>query len=484
MHRDDGGCGFGGRGWGGFVFGGFACVLYQGKTADGLPLALIVELKIVFRQVADGAAGGVAHNHRDKHDIYFGSKRCGVFGRWSLRHRKHAVVTIVAGGGGNHGSTNGCLIGLEVEMRLTVLFLAAASLVAQTPEPGDARGWMNRGVQAYRNAQYAEAVEDFRRAIEIDPSNMNARLYLATAYMTMYVPGVDSPENRDHAERTRAEFLRVLELNPNDKTALASLASLSYQEAQGLANRDDKVRKLDESRDWNQKLLAVDPQNKEAYYTLAVIDWVKWYPAYMEARAQLGMGVKDPGPFPDGDVRRRLEAEYGQVLEDGIANLNKALAIDPEYDDAMAYMNLLIRQRADLRLTKDEYKQDIAEADRWVERSFEAKRAKAITPPPQARNDISRYRFSGNLQSATLVHKVDPVYPPLAKQARVQGTVRFTAIIGKNGSVSNLQLVSGHPLLVAAAQEAVKKWVYRPTLLNGEPVEVVTQIDVPFSLPQ
>jgi len=88
------------------------------------------------------------------------------------------------------------------------------------------------------------------------------------------------------------------------------------------------------------------------------------------------------------------------------------------------------------------------------------------------------------VQAANLIRRVVPQYPPLAKQARVQGTVRFTAIIGKDGTIQNLQLISGHPLLVAAAEEAVKQWQYKPTLLNGEPVEVVTQIDVNFTLSQ
>ena len=74
------------------------------------------------------------------------------------------------------------------------------------------------------------------------------------------------------------------------------------------------------------------------------------------------------------------------------------------------------------------------------------------------------------------------MYPALAKQARIQGVVRFSVVIGRDGSISNVQLVSGHPLLVAAAQEAVKQWTYKPTLLNGAPVEVVTQIDIVFSL--
>jgi protein TonB len=107
-------------------------------------------------------------------------------------------------------------------------------------------------------------------------------------------------------------------------------------------------------------------------------------------------------------------------------------------------------------------------------------------PPPKVEKPITpqRIRVGGNVQAANLVRKVTPVYPPLAKQARIQGTVRFTAIIGKDGTIQNLQLVSGHPLLVSAAQDAVRQWVYKPTLLNGEPVEVVTQIDVNFTLSQ
>lgn len=385
-------------------------------------------------------------------------------------------------------------------MRLsTILLLVATSVVAQTPEPTDARVWLNVGVQAFRNARYSEAVGDFRKAVELDPSNINAHLYLATAFMTQYIPGVESPENIAYAEQARAEFQRVLELNANDKTALASLASLSYQEAQGLPLLDQKLRKLDESRDWNQRLLAVDPQAKEAYYTLAVIGWLKWYPAYMEARSHLGMRPEDPGPFPDPNVRRQLNLDYGQILADAITNLNKALAIDPQYDDAMAYMNLLIRERADLRDSPDEYKQDIAAANEWVQKALDTKRLKAQNgistsssapppppPPPPAGNGQTpqRIRVGGGVQASNLLYKVDPVYPPLAKQARIQGTVRFTAIIGKDGHVNNLQLVSGHPLLVQAGQEAVKQWVYKPTLLNGEPVEVVTQLDVSFTLSQ
>jgi protein TonB len=105
---------------------------------------------------------------------------------------------------------------------------------------------------------------------------------------------------------------------------------------------------------------------------------------------------------------------------------------------------------------------------------------KKEAPPPRQ----ERIRVGGNVQAANLIRKITPQYPPLAKQARISGTVRFTAIIGKDGAVQNLQLVSGHPLLVEAARQAVSQWQYKPTLLNGEPVEVVTQIDVNFTLSQ
>ena len=114
----------------------------------------------------------------------------------------------------------------------------------------------------------------------------------------------------------------------------------------------------------------------------------------------------------------------------------------------------------------------------------------AAPPPPPPVKEAPKpvtpkqIRVGGNVQSAKLIKRPTPVYPPLAKQARIQGTVRFNAIIGKEGAIQNLTLVSGHPLLVPSATEAVRQWVYQPTLLNGEPVEVVTQIDVNFTLSQ
>jgi periplasmic protein TonB len=104
--------------------------------------------------------------------------------------------------------------------------------------------------------------------------------------------------------------------------------------------------------------------------------------------------------------------------------------------------------------------------------------------PPPPKPTASRIRQGGSVQAALLINRVQPVYPPLARQTRIAGTVRLHALISKQGTVESLEVLSGHPLLVRAAMDAVQQWKYKPTLLNGEPVEVDTTIDVIFSLNQ
>jgi protein TonB len=103
-------------------------------------------------------------------------------------------------------------------------------------------------------------------------------------------------------------------------------------------------------------------------------------------------------------------------------------------------------------------------------------------PPPPKAVTPKRIRVGGQVESAKLIFRPNPEYPQLAKMARIQGTVRLEAIISKDGTIQDLHVVSGHPLLVKAALDAVSRWRYQPTLLNGEPVEVVTEVDVNFTL--
>lgn len=104
------------------------------------------------------------------------------------------------------------------------------------------------------------------------------------------------------------------------------------------------------------------------------------------------------------------------------------------------------------------------------------------TAPPKAKASVEKRLRVTSMEASQFIRRVQPEYPALAKQTHVQGTVEFTAVIGKTGAIENLRLLRGHPLLVNAARQAILQWRYRPTLLNGEPVEVVTNIVVNFTL--
>jgi len=112
----------------------------------------------------------------------------------------------------------------------------------------------------------------------------------------------------------------------------------------------------------------------------------------------------------------------------------------------------------------------------------------APPPPPKPEThpatQSAPIRVGGDVQMAKLIRKVMPIYPPLARSARISGTVHLIGTIGKDGTIHDLQLIGGHPLLTHAAMEAVAQWVYAPTMLNGQPVEVIAPIEVNFTLGQ
>jgi TonB family protein len=368
-------------------------------------------------------------------------------------------------------------------MRTLALLMVATALAAQ--DPVDFSGWMDRGVQEFQAAHYAAAVAAFERAVAIDASNVNGQLYLATAYMQQFIPGAESAKNQRLADAARMHFLRVLDLDRSNVVALASIASLFLNE-----------RKWDDALQWYEKLVAVEPNNAHAYYSMGFIGWSKWYPAYGKARADLGMRQEEPGPIKDADVRADLTARYGPVIDSGLRALEKALEIRPDYDDAMAYMNLLVRERADLRDSAEECQRDVAIADEWVNKALATKRAKAERrsldsqmavpapppppPPPPERaqkDDPRRIVIGGAVMKDKLIRAVPPVYPN-EPGVRVKGDVQLSIVIDKQGRVTEIKAISGHPLLVRAAIDAVKQWEYQPTLLNGQPVEVETLVEM------
>lgn len=250
------------------------------------------------------------------------------------------------------------------------------------------RDRINQGIQAYKNAKYQDAIDDFKSAIALDPTNPNAKVYLATAYMAQWIPGAESQENAQLAKAAKDELLDVLKADPKNTVALAYLAQLAYNQA-GSLQGDAKIAKFDEARDWNLKLTQADPKNAQAFYSLGVIAWAKWYPALMKARADLGMKPEDPGPIKDKKVKEELKAKYSATIQEGIDSLKKALDADPQYDDAMAYLNLLIRERADLADSPQEYKQQIEVADQWVQKALDTKKAKAAKAAQTAAGGIT-----------------------------------------------------------------------------------------------
>lgn len=374
---------------------------------------------------------------------------------------------------------------------LFVLFvIAAGGAFAQTPTT--AVEWRNRGIQLYREGKYADAAHAFQQSVTLQPDNAPSHLYLGTALMMQFVPGAAIPGNSDFADRAAAEFRTVLELEPDNAIAIESLASLAYHRATAATPYNQQY--LDEAADWNRKLVENEPENKGAYYSLGVISWCKFYPELMQARNHFGMKPETPGPLPDSSTRHDLMTRFGGVIEEGMVSLRHALDLDPDYFDAMAYLNLLIRERADLRDTPGEYQKDVAVADEWMHKAVEVKRrqspATATVPPPPPPPPSRPMRPSYGVPPAPtaalvqnppdLITKVEPVYPPLARQAQVRGVVQFQVTIGRDGKVKNIQLLSGHPLLVVAATQALKQWVYRPTFVNGEAVEVVTHAELEF----
>ena len=265
----------------------------------------------------------------------------------------------------------------RIALILAVVSLLGVMVLLTGCQKLKARDELNQGVTAYKNQKYADAVEHFKLAVELDPEFPTARLYLAMSYFSQFIPGATSEDNVKMARSAEAEFKKVLDANPNDEIAIESLASLYYNEAQGESSLDAKIEKLNVATEWYDKLIQLNPNKKEAYYTMGVIAWAKTYPRRMTARSDLGMKPDAPGPIKDKKKLEELRSKNLDAVEKGIEYLDKAIQIDNEYDDAMAYINLLYRERADLRENQGEYEKDIEVADNWVEKSLNIKKIKA-----------------------------------------------------------------------------------------------------------
>jgi TonB family protein len=369
---------------------------------------------------------------------------------------------------------------------LLVIVAGIALALGQVPP----QNYLNQGVAACKGARFGEAVKLFQMAVEKSPADPQVRLYLAAAaYLRQYTPGADSVKNLQLADNADREFRAVLNLKPDDLVALESLASLFFQRAQGDTVPAEKLRYLTEAAYLYQRTATFQPDSRTAHYSLGVTAWAKFYPDWIETRRKLGMRPEAPGPLTDAPVRADLRARIGYSADEGIRHLTRALEIDPAYDDVMAYLNLRYRERAGLYDTAAEYQRDVMIADSWVRNALETKKAKMPTKPAGFAEKAGGFkppsgiRVSGNVQAAKLIENPDPEYPAQARRLLLHGTVRLDATIAKDGTIAKLPLVNGHPLFVPAAMAAVQRWHYRPTLLNGAPVEVFSNVEVKFTLP-
>ena len=259
---------------------------------------------------------------------------------------------------------------------LRLLTLAAVGLAlfsAVGCEKLKARDQLNKGVKAYKDNHYEQAIDHFQQAVQLDPSLINARMYLATAYVSQYIPGVDSPDNLRTAEEAIKEYQTVIEMNPAREQKVNS--------AKGIAYLYLNQKKWDDAKKYYRMASDLDPNDPEPYYSVGVIDWTAAYQPRMEERAKLGMKPDEHLSAKNKDQKKvceDLKAKNAATIQEGIDTLKKAIDLRPDYDDAMAYMNLMYRERADVECDDESARaEDLKTADHWVDETMRVKKAKA-----------------------------------------------------------------------------------------------------------
>jgi tetratricopeptide (TPR) repeat protein len=254
---------------------------------------------------------------------------------------------------------------------VTVFILTAAVLL---PTLGcnklRARDQLNKGVQAYKAANYEQAIEHFKNAINLDGDLKVAKMYLATAYAQQYVPGVDTPENLRNAQQAIEQYKNVLDNDPKNITSLKGIAFLYMQQ-----------KKFDESREYYKKALEADPNDPETYYSVGVIDWSQVFKDAGEMKGKEGLRVEDElkGKGVSQKICEEMKAKDGPVLDEGIKMLQTAIDKRQDYDDAMVYMNLLYRRRAnDMTCDDAQARADLVKtANDWSDKAMAARKRKA-----------------------------------------------------------------------------------------------------------
>jgi tetratricopeptide (TPR) repeat protein len=240
-----------------------------------------------------------------------------------------------------------------------------------------ARDQLNKGVTSYKNAKYEEAIDHFQQAVALDPSLINAKMYLATAFAQQYIPGVEDPDNLKMADQAIEQYKRVLDMN--------AARDQKVNSAKGIAYLYLNMKKFDDAKKFYRMAADMDPNDPEPYYSVGVIDWTACYQPRMEERAKLGL-KPDENLNPKNKEQKtacsELKEKNWPSIQEGIESLNKAIQLRPDYDDAMAYLNLMYREKADVECDDLAARQeDLKTADHWVDQTLITKKAKAEKQP-------------------------------------------------------------------------------------------------------
>jgi tetratricopeptide (TPR) repeat protein len=236
-----------------------------------------------------------------------------------------------------------------------------------------AREYLNKGVQAYKDARFDDAIEDFKRAKELDPRLVNAQLFLATAYASQYVPGALAEENVRNGELAAQEFKEILERDPNNLSAIDGIGSILYN----MGGTPFDPKKLIESKSYHEKHIVIAPDDPEPHYWIGVIDWSLCYRANRDLRYEYNQTATSPleeNALLTADLAAKFAQEYGGTVDEGTAEFQNAIRLRPDYTDAMAYLNLLYRQKADMESSDVLRERDLQKADDLVDQVKAIKR--------------------------------------------------------------------------------------------------------------
>lgn len=225
---------------------------------------------------------------------------------------------------------------------VTVLAVAAALLSIAGCSKLKARDQLNKGVQAYKDAKYEQAIEHFKNAVDLDKDLRTAKLYLATAYMQQYVPGIETPDNNANAQQAIEEYQEVLREAPSQQEKVTSL--------KGIASLYMNMKRFDQSAEYYKKAIEVDPNDPEAYYSVGVIDWTAAYKDTADRKTKAGLaGVEAPMKTKqDLKLCQEIKTNDGPKVDEGLKMLQTAMEKRQDYDEAMTYVNLLYLRKADM----------------------------------------------------------------------------------------------------------------------------------------